>query len=63
MVINVLLLVLATTLGCFFLCSRSRLDFKQSVTQQKKTGLMKTALNNVVLPTLLNFVNSIVQYC
>ena len=26
-------------------------------------GLMKTALNNVVLPTLFNVVNNIVQHC
>ena len=27
------------------------------------SGLMKTALNNVVLPTLFNVVNNIVQHC
>ena len=27
------------------------------------SGLMKTALNNVLLPTLFNVVNNIVQYC
>ena len=27
------------------------------------SGLMKTALNNVVLPTLFNVVNNVVQHC
>ena len=27
------------------------------------SGLMKTGLNNVVLPTLFNVVNNIVQHC
>ena len=37
-----------------------------SVHSKKRTtcsGLMKTALNNVALPTLFNVVNNIVQHC
>ena len=38
----------------------------RSLHSKKRTtcsGLMKTALNNVVLPTLFNVVNNIVQHC
>ena len=41
-------------------------DEKRQLHSKKRTtcsGLMKTALNNVVLPTLFNVVNNIVQHC
>ena len=41
-------------------------NFLPRVPSQKRTtcsGLMKTALNNVVLPTLFNVVNNIDQHC
>ena len=34
-----------------------------SKNEQLCSGLMKTAMNNVLLPTLFNVVNNIVQYC
>ena len=37
-----------------------------AIHSQKRTtcsGLMKTALNNVLLPTLFKVVNNIVQHC
>ena len=50
--------------------SVNRLDTEsadwQSFTAKKRTscsGLLKTALNNVVLSTLFNVVNDVIQYC
>ena len=43
-----------------------RYDLLWSLHSKKRTtcsGLMETALNNVVLPTLFNVVNNIVQHC
>ena len=46
-------------------CNKSTNDKLQLVHSKKRTtcsGLMKTALNNVVLPTLFKVVNNIVQH-
>ena len=40
----------------FFLCTAKN-------AQPSCSGLMKTGLNNVVLPTLFNVVNNIIQHC
>ena len=50
----------------WLLQSKYNLDTLYTLHGKKRTtcsGLMKTALNNVVLPILFNVVNNIVQHC
>ena len=50
-------------LELFLLDHDKYVDLLYTAKRTSCSGLIKTALNNVVLPTLFNVVNSIVQYC
>ena len=49
--------------GYFVTCCVCLTAWVHSKKRTTCSGLMKTALNNVVLPTLFNVVNNIVQHC
>ena len=56
---------MGTAISDGFCCNNLKIDQTDPTHSKKRTtcsGLMKTALNNVVLPTLFNVVNNIVQH-
>ena len=57
---------LVILIGCKYQTTNGQKKPSFRVHSKKRTtcsGLMKTALNNVVLPTLFNVVNNTVQHC